>query len=102
MRLIDADALGMALAEYNPAVDFPNYRNKNSSIDMITLMSTINELPTIDPVRHGRWELNFDDFTPANRCSECGYNKPEIAGTSVREPETYCPSCGARMDKEET
>lgn len=58
-------------------------------------------LPAADvcPERHGRWIYNTDDFTPALRCSVCGYNKPEIAGEKLRrEPENYCANCGAKMD----
>lgn len=55
----------------------------------------------VDPVRHGRWMTNTDDFTPNRRCSVCGYNKPIVGGERVKqEPENYCPNCGAKMDTE--
>lgn len=46
----------------------------------------------------GEWIVNTDDFTPKKRCSNCGYNKPMEAGEKIRkEPENFCPNCGARM-----
>lgn len=51
-------------------------------------------------VVHGQWKYNTDDFTPAKRCSICGYNKPVIAGEGIKqEPENYCPNCGAKMQE---
>ena len=50
-------------------------------------------------VVHGRWVYNTDDFTPAYRCSACGYNKPMIAGEKVSQGAmNYCSNCGAKMD----
>lgn len=65
------------------------------------------ESPVADvaPVVHGKWIANFDNFTPANRCSKCKVNFPSIAGSaeSVYSPNLmhYCPNCGARMDGDE-
>lgn len=67
-------------------------------------LQSISEIPAADvaPVVHGRWIPNTDDFTPANRCSVCGYNDPEIAisrGTYQfvqRQSRSYCPECGAK------
>ena len=66
------------------------------------------DMPAADvaPVVRGRWIPNTDDFTPANRCSVCGYNDPEIAicgGTYQfvqRQSRSYCPECGAKMLRE--
>ena len=48
----------------------------------------IESLPTIDPVKHGRWvnEANCRVVF----CSECG---EEMLWAS-----DYCPNCGAKMD----
>lgn len=50
----------------------------------------------------GHWTLNTDDFTPAHRCSVCGYNNPVILGDfgqkAAQLPMNYCPNCGAKMD----
>ena len=46
----------------------------------------------------GEWVYNTDDFTPKQRCTVCGYNKPIVAGESViQEPKHFCPNCGAKM-----
>lgn len=48
--------------------------------------------------KHGEWQYNTDDFTPAMRCSVCSYNKPIVAGENIKqEPNNYCPNCGADM-----
>lgn len=60
---------------------------------------TIMDAPAADvaPVRHGRWEK----FSTSNgiisrvRCSCCAGTQP-----LTFENMPYCPSCGARMDKE--
>ena len=50
----------------------------------------------------GEWVYNTDDFTPKQRCTVCGYNKPILAGEGViQEPKHFCPNCGARMRKED-
>ena len=49
----------------------------------------------------GTWVVNTDDFTPAYRCSVCGYNKPMIAGEGVSQGAmNFCPNCGAPMKGE--
>lgn len=49
----------------------------------------------------GTWVINTDDFTPAYRCSVCGYNKPMIAGEGVSQGAmNFCPHCGAPMKGE--
>lgn len=56
----------------------------------------INNFPPADvaPVKHGKWELCFEDSRrqiEGNKCSVCGY---EYYGNKY----FYCPNCGARMD----
>lgn len=65
----------------------------------------IANAPTIEPVKHGEWELEMDWNIPAWRCSECGFvtnyireeadslgnNPMNLAGSN------FCPNCGARM-----
>ena len=43
----------------------------------------------VAPVRHGRWRYDEGEFA----CSECD-------GVMVRNVFSYCPWCGAKMDKE--
>lgn len=101
-RHIDADKLIEELS----AGCMPIYERGISGVlgDEKCIKDYIDNAPTVDvrPERHGHWIANTDNFTPALRCSACGYNKPEIAGEYLRrEPENYCPNCGAKMDGEE-
>lgn len=51
-------------------------------------------MPTIDPVKHGRWETEVRTIQgykiPFFACSNCGKN--------AVEEYRYCPNCGARME----
>ena len=52
----------------------------------------------VAPVKHGKWELCFEDSRrqiEGNKCSVCGY---EYYGNKY----FYCPNCGARMDGDTT
>ena len=55
----------------------------------------IKSMPAADvaPVRHGRW---IDGV-----CSECGFDAMYYKGIPAQVYTDYCPSCGARMDKED-
>lgn len=51
---------------------------------------SIEDLPTIDPVKHGKWEL-VDEAEPRRYgCSEC----KRLSYTQ----DNYCSYCGARME----
>lgn len=59
----------------------------------------INNLPTIDPVKHGKWYITedmpyFGHIQEYLTCSAC---EGLFHGTGVEEWD-YCPNCGARMD----
>ena len=84
MRLIDADAL---LEKINGLKRTSNWR-------AAVVVSIIN-LPTIDPVKHGRWVYAGSSIEKVYECSECG--QVEFG----EEHDDYCPNCGARMDGEE-
>ena len=89
VRQIDANAL---------KAKFALNVNNADDIEAEVVVATIDGAPTIDTERHGEWIPNTDDFTPAKRCSACGYNKPLAAGEGARqEPDTYCPNCGTKM-----
>lgn len=49
--------------------------------------------------KHGHWEIVYH-FSPYQRCSVCGHERPIMAGENVSEIWLYrhCPECGARMD----
>jgi len=69
---------------------------KDACIEKCIDARIIESMPTIDPVKHGRWieHKGGDDYIgyPIYECSECGYDAGETATN-------YCPNCGARMDE---
>lgn len=83
MRLIDADALKEYLYE--------KIFGAKGKID-----AWVDAQPTIEaePVRHGRWMMYAtpDDHNIWFACSLCN--------AAQNKESTYCPNCGARMDKE--
>ena len=92
MRLIDADAFEKQLNDER--FDFWTIKE---------IRKTINEQPTIDPVKHGMWIVipqrcknqEFDEC----KCSVCGTVEYFNSGWKKF---SYCPNCGARMDKEDS
>lgn len=94
MRLIDADELERT------------FIGKHYGVNAIKYFIKIQ--PTIDSVRHGRWEerevieqemSNIEDWQSA-RCSVCGkyHTTPYLYGFNDYP---YCPNCGAIMDEVE-
>ena len=63
-------------------------------------VSAIEDLPTTDPVKHGRWiEIKDDVFASTYRCSECGcWPLTEYDRWALTD---YCPHCGALMERSE-
>ena len=64
----------------------------------------INKLDDCDvePVRHGHWIEEYDCGYITPHCSECGetaLTKEETSYDYVYS--SYCPRCGAKMDKTE-
>lgn len=66
---------------------------------MAEIMEWIKRMPTADvqPVKHGRWEVNGDRFYPF--CSNCKYEPPkELIRCNALSLEPiltkYCPNCG--------
>ena len=94
MRLIDADALAMAIVDAGQASkrykigDFWELRYTE-------IKEVMDEQPTVDavPVRHGKWITKSTGGEFFDCCSECGYVEWDA-------PNKYCPHCGSRMDKE--
>ena len=59
----------------------------------------IQNLPSAEPVKHGRW-IKEDDYEygeNAWRCSKCGEPYILIEGTPKQNKYSYCPNCGADM-----
>ena len=96
MRLIGADELSMS--KFHPVpythitpkdADAESYkRGWNDALDAVA-----DNAPTIDPVRHGRWEIESGLAV----CSICGKTPSEVY-IDGSEKWNYCPNCGARMD----
>ena len=81
MRLIDADAL-----------IFTRPKDRIPTEGYIEV-SDIDRAKTIDPVKHGKWEV-VDEAEPRRYgCSEC----KRLSYTQYN----YCPNCGASMDMED-
>lgn len=93
MRLIDAERL------CENCKDFPQCKGKFKAECAVYV--EVAAQPTIAPASlrpKGEWIYNTDDFTPKKRCTNCGYNKPLVAGEAIKqEPDNYCPNCGADM-----
>lgn len=83
MRLIDADAMAVGLAEIV---------NEEKFVFMTVsqVMEMIDKQPTLDTEKHGYWELINNDYIA---CSLCGEKL-----TKNRFP-PYCDNCGASMTK---
>lgn len=79
MRLIDAVKLKEKIAMSYEDLDAIFY-----------CLETIDDAPTIDPVKHAYWEHLGSGYNFALICSECGC----CSHTGF----DYCPECGARMD----
>lgn len=89
MRLISGeDAIG-AITNYAKFLR----DNFHEPCNLTGMIDAIEALPTIDPVKHGRWETEVRTIKgykiPFFACSNCGKN--------AVEEYRYCPICGARM-----
>ena len=97
MRLIDAEPIEKFIED---GLNNPD-KLKAFGHDAIEVLTEIHFAPTIDPASlrpKGECIYNTDDFTPKKRCTNCGYNKPLVAGEAIKqEPDNYCPNCGADM-----
>ena len=60
------------------------------------LIVAFQDLPTIDPVKHGKW-MTEDGKTTV--CSSCGdiWGRTDFVLKYLR----YCPNCGAKMNVDE-
>lgn len=57
----------------------------------------VAKMPTIDPVKHGRWVKQTDENCWWYECSECG-DYPMKNAYGHEELSAYCPHCGAIME----
>ena len=90
MRLIDADAI-----KYTAR--FTDYADGRMTSDAVITKCEIDSMPTIDPVKHGRWVDRYGDGDW--HCTRCG--------ASVEKHEQvwrnwyFCYHCGAKMNGDE-
>ena len=83
---------------------FSIWRSMPAPASVTSLAAAISQTPAADvaPVRHGRW-MTTDAYPHHLYCSVCykTYAKNAKWVNELDLPTNYCPSCGARMDKED-
>ena len=85
MRLIDVDKL-------EPSEVYMDY-----GFTRIVYMDDIDEMPTVDPLKHGHWVFYEEpDGYYHSECSECGQWCDE--DVFLKGKWHYCPNCGAKME----
>jgi len=97
--LIDRDALIKALGIAEDCADcqYDNHGFCSMGSEFVNACEAIFDMPTIDPVKHGRWiTTEYNDGSVLCECSYCGH-----ARSRDGLPINYCPNCGARMEGEE-
>lgn len=104
MRLIDADkTIGLLKTRlYETAL---NNATVNCDASYLytecadnRIKTWIDEIPTIDPVKHGKWiELSEAEY----KCSACGSWYGGEYGDEVPTEYAFCPRCGAVMERSE-
>lgn len=95
MRLIDANALKALIDDGWGEGPFKN-----------AFFEEIDDTPTIDPVRHGKWRMKMmenvinGETRKVRECSECGsaYFVYDSSDNTIDVAPNYCPECGAKMD----
>lgn len=90
MRLIDADALTKALADL--------WYDGKITITGVAVADLIDNAPTVDAERHGKWERTEVEGGKIYVCSEC--REGIYKSTFEENVHYYCSNCGAKMDKE--
>ena len=95
MRLIDAD-------ELKTLYDDVEFVGEKWHVPIRVILANIDDMPTVDPVKHGRWiTSNYvsNNGTKSQamvytgcKCSVCG-------GVFGRMSDLFCYHCGAKMDE---
>ena len=86
MRPVDADAIKLSKGFFENVNNVPKF------------YEWLNTLPTIDPVKHGKW---ISVPNKKNRiCSICEGDEPYKFADENVNVFAYCPYCGTRMDGE--
>ena len=104
----DVELLKKQIADFKRAVNAVKPMNSDYLTGYISALSVVEgaiaEKPAADvaPVRHGHWVSEYDCGYITPHCSECGetaLTKEETSYDYVYS--SYCPRCGAKMDKTE-
>ena len=85
MRLIDADAIPY------------NYTNERGV--PMTREIDIQNMPTIEERKTGKWINNIHDIPI---CDQCGYMTPYDRAIDDYEYGNYCPNCGTKMEGDQS
>lgn len=64
---------------------------------LILAMNAVADVPTIDPVKHGKWEKISDRNYKCSCCNAWW----SVDRDSTMKDFKHCPNCGALMDKGE-
>ena len=99
MRMIDGDKL---LARYKERCagckETKNYCEH--CCDIADVIDDIEDAPTIEERKKGKWIVPHHDVVISGTCSCCGWDailfETDVAGMP------YCPNCGADMREEKT
>ena len=93
MRLIDADQFKAKLLGL---MDRKALTPSDSDCILDGVLNLLDEQPTIDPVKHGRWNLDENEKIPRYQIKTCSLCGCRVNGTQFN----FCPRCGAKMDGE--
>ena len=93
-RLIDADELMEKFhdIELNAKHELFGESRDLALEGLHHIKKALKEMPTIDPVKHGRWII-CREFDHKLKCSQCGCHTVWMDEVVPN----YCPYCGARM-----
>lgn len=105
MRLIDADAL---MKKLGMAQECEKCQNRmrifcGLSPELMEVCDQISDAPTIDPVKHGKWETkpfygkDFEEV-PNHVWCRCPFCKNKLGVFEKGNFFQFCPVCGARLD----
>lgn len=88
MRLIDADALYIEIMDRG--IDGLQLD------DLSEIQQAVDDAPTVDPVRRGKWECinGLERYA----CSCCGKHTDQPWGKDGAILYAYCPYCGAKLE----
>lgn len=100
MRLIDVDELMKKFhdIEFNAKHELFGTSRELALEGLKHIKKAIDGLPTIDPLKHGHWEIYEGQSNTIVACSECEH--PVNYFWDDWKSANYCPNCGAKMDGE--